>query len=126
MPLPDTLERIGIVVGSAFLLALPASALSTFLFGVGDAPAATPYIWVLPGLVVGLLVATDRLGVTYHAIWKFSLASYFAAFVGAGLLGLDAGTDDPALAVGWWLVSIAVGVLVARTDFRTALAGADR
>lgn len=126
MALPDTLERVGIVVGCALLLALPASALSVFLFGVGDGPEFGPYLWVLPGLVVGFLVATDRLAVTYHQLWKFSLASYVVAILGTWIPGVEPATSDRALAVGWWLVSVAVGLLVARTDFRTALAGAGR
>lgn len=123
MTLPDTLERIGIVVGSALLLALPTSALFSLLYGVGEAPRSAPYLWLLPGLLAGVLVAADRLAVTYHQLWKFSLASYFAASLGAALLGLDGASGDPALAVGWWVVSVGVGLLVARTQLRAAVAG---
>ncbi|NEU55450.1 hypothetical protein [Halorussus sp. MSC15.2] len=80
MALPDTLERIGVVVvGSAFLLSLPTSTLSFLVYGIADAPRFPLSLWFLPGLVVGLLVAGDRLAVTYHQIWKFSFTSYFLA-----------------------------------------------
>jgi len=124
--LPDTLERIGVVVGSVLLLALPTSALSSMLYGVGDAPAVIPYLWLLPGLVVGLLVATDRLAITYHQLWKFSLASYFAASLGPVVLSLDPPGEHRVLAVGWWLIAVAVGLVVARTRVRESLASAIR
>jgi len=122
MTLPDTLERIGIVVGSTLLLALPTSALFSLLYGVGESARLAPSLWLLPGLLVGVLVATDRLAVTYHQLWKFSLASYVVASLGGASLGLDGASGDLALAVGWWVVSVGVGSLVARTQFR-ALVG---
>ncbi|MFC4450828.1 hypothetical protein [Halorussus aquaticus] len=124
MALPDTLERIGVVVGSAFLLSLPTSALSSLAYGTADAPRFLPYLWVLPGLVVGLLVVGDRLAVTYHQLWKFSLTSYFLAslFWLVGLSG-SAGTNRT-LAVGWWLVAVGLGVVVARRRIRDLLSTA--
>lgn len=44
MALPDTLERIAVVVGSAFLLSLPASALSSLAYGIADAPRFPLYL----------------------------------------------------------------------------------
>ena len=116
MALPDTLERIGIVVGSALLLALPTSALSWLTYGVGEAPASLAPLWLLPGVLVGLLVATDRLAVSYHQLWKFSLASYLVAVLGPAV-GVRSAAG-PVLGVGWWLVAVGVGVLVARARFR--------
>ncbi|NHN60347.1 MULTISPECIES: hypothetical protein [Halorussus] len=116
MALPDTLERIGIVVGSALLLALPTSALPWLTNGVGGTPASPAALWLLPGALAGLLVATGRLGVSYHQLWKFSLASYAVAALGP-LVGVRAAAD-PVLGVGWWLVAVGVGALVARVRFR--------
>ena len=119
MALPDTLERVGIVVGSAFLLSLPTSALFSLVYGVGEGSGLSPALWLLPALVVGLLVATERLAVGYHQIWKFSLTSYFLAALGGAIFDLR--TASLPLAVGWWLVAVAVGAAVARAQIRTLL-----
>lgn len=119
MDLPDTLERIGVVVGSTFLLSLPTSALSSLVYGVGEGPQLLRYLWLLPGFIVGLLVATDRLALSYHRLWKFSLTSYFLAALGAAVF--DLGTGNSLLAVGWWLVAVALGAVVARVRIRELL-----
>ncbi|WP_276299274.1 hypothetical protein [Halorussus lipolyticus] len=119
MALPDTLERIGIVVGSTFLLSLPTSTLSSLVYGFGSGAGFPPALWLLPGLVVGVLAATDRLAVSYHQLWKFSLTSYFLASLGGAVFDLQ--TVRLALAVGWWLVAVVLGAVVARVRFRELL-----
>ena len=125
MALPDALERVGIVVGCTFLLALPTSALGALLLGSGAHPPWFVYLWAVPGFLVGVLMATDRLPVGYHQIWKFSLVSYFVAALGPWILGLEPATSRRTLAVGWWLVSVGVGVVAARTRFRESAAPSD-
>jgi hypothetical protein len=121
MALPDTLERIGIVVGCTLLVSLPVSALVSVLLDPGARPPYLVYLMLVPGLVVGLLVATGRFPLDYHEVWQFALVSWFVASVGASLLGLGEATR-PAIGVAWWLVSVAAGLLVARVRVRGSLA----
>jgi len=126
MALPDTLERVGVVAGSVLLLALPTSALASLLFAPGSRPPPVSYLTVAPGFLVGLAVATDRLPVTYHQIWQFSIASWLVAALGAAALGVGRPSSGAVVAVGWWLVSVAVGAAVARVEVRESLAAAVR
>lgn len=119
MALPDTLERIGIVVGSTLLLSLPTSALSSLIYSVGEGPKFLPFLWLLPGLVVGLLVATDRLEISYHGLWKFSLTSYFLSSLGAAIF--DFRTTSLVVPVSWWLLAVVFGAVVARIRIRERL-----
>jgi len=126
MALPDTFERVGVVAGSALLLALPTSALGSLAFGPASQPPFFPLLSPVPGLVVGLFVATDRLPTTYHQIWQFSLASWLVAAVGATALGVGVPSSGVAVGVGWWLVSVAVGLALARFPVGESLAATVR
>ena len=111
---PDTLERVGIVVGSALLLGLPTGVLvAPFLTGITGWQVVL--LWMVPGLVVGALVATGRLRVSYRRIWLFSLASWFAALLLWQWLDVDpvdGATVTPAT-LGAGVLALLVGALVA-------------
>jgi len=126
MALPDTLERVGVVAGSVLLLALPTSALGSLAFGPGAQPRFFPLLSLVPGLVAGLLVATDRLPATYRQLWQFSLVSWVVAAVGAAALGVGVPSTGVVAAIGWWLVSVAVGLAFARVPVRESLAAGVR
>jgi hypothetical protein len=99
MALPDTLERVGVVAGSALLLALPTSALGSLAFGPGSQPPFFPLLSPVPGLV---------------------------AAVGAAALGVGVPSSGVAVGVGWWPVSVAVGLALARFPVGESLAAAVR
>jgi hypothetical protein len=117
MALPDTLERVGIVIGCILLVSLPVNALVSMLWGSGAQPSYLVYLMPVPGLVVGLLLAAGRFPLDYHETWQFAIASWLVAAVGATLLEIGP-SSNPELGVAWWLVSIAVGIAVARIRFR--------
>lgn len=111
---PNTLERVGIVVGSALLLALPVGALvSPFVSGLVGWQAFV--LWLLPGLVVGALVATGRLPFGYRQVWLFSLVSWLTALAFWAVLDVDLvdGTTATPTTLGAGVVALLVGALVA-------------
>lgn len=111
MALPDRFEQVGIVVGSVIMVALPANTLGVALFG--GTPDPWQVWWLLPGLVVGALLAAGYLPVTYHQVWAFSLSSYVLTFAGWVALGLQAPTTNRPLALLVWVVAAGLGALVA-------------
>ena len=113
MALPDRFEQVGIVVGSVILVALPASALVSALYGLTVDPWVAMGLWLLPGLVVGVLLAAGRLPVTYHQVWAFSLSSWLLAFAGWAALGLTVPSSNRPLAVFVWVIAVGLGVVVA-------------
>ncbi|WP_327053338.1 hypothetical protein [Halomicrococcus gelatinilyticus] len=111
---PNTLERAGIVVGSALLVGLPTSVLvSPFVSGITDWQAVL--LWLLPGIVVGTLVATGRLSVAYRQVWLFSLVSWLAALAFWAVLDVDPidGTTVTPTTLGAGVLALLVGALVA-------------
>jgi hypothetical protein len=111
---PNTLERVGIVVGSALLLGLPTGVLvSPFVSGITGWQAVL--LWLVPGVVVGALVATGRLRVSYRQIWLFSLASWLVALLLWQWLDVDpvGGTAVTTATLGASVLALLVGALVA-------------
>lgn len=127
MELSNRAEAIGIVVGSALLVALPAGRLgnatgveigswSPELAGVEIPPWSPALLFLFPGLVVGGLIVTDRLPATYRQVWAFSLVSWILAAVGWSAFGVSnpiLASERP-LAVAVWAAAIVVGALYAR------------
>lgn len=110
---PDSLERVGIVVGSVLLLALPTSAFSSLL--VGDPAPQVVLLWTLPGLVVGTLVATGRLPVSYRQVWVFSIVSWIVVLLLSSALDVDParGTTALSIALAAGTVALAIGAVAA-------------
>ncbi|WP_440007108.1 hypothetical protein [Halomicrococcus sp. SG-WS-1] len=110
---PDSLERVGIVVGSVLLLALPTSAFSSLL--VGDPAPQVVLLWTLPGLVVGTLVATGRLPVSYRQVWVFSIVSWIVVLLLSSALDVDParGTTALPIALAAGTVALAIGAVAA-------------
>lgn len=111
MNLPDRFEQVGIVVGSVIMVALPASALGIALVGIDPNPWQV--VWLLPGFVVGMLLAAGRLPVTYHQVWAFSLSSYVLTIAGWVALGLQSPPTNRPLGLLVWAGAIGVGALIA-------------
>lgn len=115
MALPDTLERVGIVVGSALMGMLPTGTLYLAVLPDFTALSSWPAMaaWYLPGVVVGVLVALDRLPVTYEEFWLFCLLSWLLSF---GLWAAFGGSAPPT--EGWpppvalWLLAVVFAGLV--------------
>jgi len=111
---PNTLERAGIVVGSALLLGLPTGVLvSPFVSGITGWQAVL--LWLVPGVVVGTLVATGRLPVGYRQVWLFSIVSWLAALAFWAALDVDPvdGATAGTTALGAGVLALLVGALVA-------------
>ena len=64
------------------------------------------------GIVVGWLVATDRLPVSYRAVWLFGVGSYVLVLAGWVAFALGFPPADAATAVGVWvgMILVAAGV----------------
>lgn len=113
MALPDRFEQVGIVVGSVVLLALPTSELVGALFGFAIDPWFGMLVWLVPGLVIGILLAAGRLPLTYHQLWVFALSSWLLALVAWAAFGLSSPPTDRPVAVLLWVLAIVVGGLIA-------------
>lgn len=114
MALPDRFEQVGIIIGTVFLISLPMSALGTAVFGLNLGGWQAALLWLLPGLVLGGLLVTGRLAVTYHQVWVFSLSSWLLTLAGWTLLGLSIPPTDRGLSVSIWLIALGLGALIAR------------
>lgn len=106
MALPDRFEQAGIVVGSTILLALPMSELSAALVGYSIQPLWLFVILLVPGAIVGLLLATGYLPVAYSQVWAFSVAGWLLTYAGWALTGLSVPPQDQALGVLIWVVAL--------------------
>ena len=112
MPSPESFEKAGVVAGSALLLALPSSAFASVL--LAEPAPWVPLLWLLPGLVVGALVATGRLPVSYRQVWAFSIVSWIAMlFLLFELVDPVRGTTEPPIALAASVVALAVGAVAA-------------
>lgn len=112
MSLPDRFEQVGIVVGSMLMLSLPLTVF-TPLLTENPQPWQTALLVYAPGLVVGVLVALDKLPVSYQQVWVFGIASWLATVVLWAVFGVESIIADQQTAIGTWLVALLVGVLVA-------------
>jgi len=113
MALPDRLEAAGIVLGSVVLLALPTSELSAALVGFSVQSWWLFALWAVPGLVVGLPLASGRLPVTYGQVWTFSLVCWILTPLGWALVGLSVPPANRPVALAVWVVAALVAALVA-------------
>lgn len=108
MSLPDRLEQVGIVVGSALMVPLPLFPIVGALTGVSS-PWWAPFAPLVVGLVVGWLVATDRVGFGFQSVWFVSLAGWLFTFL--VLFALDVQpSDGRALTI---IAVVAVSLVVA-------------
>ena len=120
MALPDRLEQLGIVVGSALLLAIPTSVLHSAV-EPWLPPGLTAGIWFVPGLIVGTLVATNRIAVTYHQVWLFSISAWLLSAVGLILvLGVWNLSTEAPVALAVWALAFGVAALIASQSGRFA------
>lgn len=115
MSLPRRLEQVGIVLGSVLMLSLP---LTVFTPLLADDPASwqTVLLVYFPGLVVGVLVALDKLPVSYQQVWAFGIVSWIATVVLWTVFDVESVTADQSTAVVTWVAALLVGVLVAWAD----------
>ena len=114
MELPDRTEQIGIVIGSALMIALPAGQLGSAVgIETGSWPSAVRSL--VPGLVVGVLIVTGRLPATYVQVWAFSLVSWILVAVGWSAFGVSypIPASERPLAVGVLAAAVVVGGLLA-------------
>ncbi len=112
MTLPRRLEQVGIVVGSILMLSLPISVF-TPLIAENITSWQTALLWLVPGLVVGVLVALDKFPASYHQVWAFCIASWLATIVLWAIFGVESVTADQSTALGTWFVALLVGALIA-------------
>lgn len=117
MALPDTFERIGIVIGAVLLGVLVVAPVATIVLGTTAPLWQTTLVFCLPGAVAGLLIATDRLPVSYTEFWRFALVA------GVGSSALYAYFDlntypiqKPGTASVLWFVALLVAAVVADYD----------
>ncbi|WP_458187753.1 hypothetical protein [Haladaptatus sp. NG-WS-4] len=112
MSLSDRFEQVGIVVGSALLFTLPMSALSPFLV---DDPSLwqTALLWYSPGTLVGLLVATDRLPISYGQVFTFTITAWLTAAVLWMVFEVPSVTAKRPMALGSFVVALLVGTVLA-------------
>lgn len=113
MALSDRFEQVGIIIGSAILLALPTSELTAVLVGYSFQPLWMFVLWLVPGIINGLLLATDHLPLSYSQLWAFSLAGWIFTYIGWALAGLSVPPTNQTLGFLIWVVALCLaGVLV--------------
>ncbi len=120
MSLPDRFEQVGIVIGSTLVLALPTSLLTNVLYGL-DMVYPLIGIWFLPGLVVGVLIATGRVALEYRDVWYVGVVGSVLATVGLGILGIPVPTDRSLIAVVMIAVALAASFGLSRLRLRRFL-----
>lgn len=123
MALPDTLERVGVVVGSVVMLGIPLGILGFVLFPPDDNPVwMAAVVQLVPAVAVGLLVAYERLPLRYAEVWRFGIAFWVvAAGLGVGVgVNVTGGGTGAALRV--WLLAVAIAAVLA--TYRRWLPGA--
>ena len=120
MALPDRLEQLGIVVGSALLLAIPTSVLYSAV-EPWLPPGLTAGIWFVPGLIVGTLVATNRIALTYQQVWLFSISAWLLFTIGVILVisVWNRPTEAP-VSLAVWALALGFAALIASQSGRFA------
>jgi hypothetical protein len=114
MELPDRAEQVGIVVGSALVVALPTGHLGSII-GIEIGSWLSVLLFFVPGLVIGGLIVTDRLPATYVQVWAFSLVSWILTAAGWRAFGVQfpIPASERPIALGVWIAAIVVGSLYA-------------
>jgi len=112
MALSDRFEQAGIIVGSAILLVLPTSELSAVLVGYSIQPLWVFILWLVPGVIIGLLLATDYLPISYSQLWAFSLAGWILTYVGWALTGLSVPPTDQTLGFLIWVLALCLAAVL--------------
>ena len=113
MALSDRFEQAGIIVGSAILLALPMSELTAVLVGYSIQPLWLFVFVLIPGIITGLLLATDHLSISYSQLWAFSLIGWLLTSIGWGLIGLSVPPADQTFGFLIWVVALCqAGIVV--------------
>lgn len=111
--LADGFERAGIVLGSVIVVPIPLGLLLNVL--VGTAVPAWAGAGVLgTALLVGGLVATDRLPITYRELWYVSVVGGVGAMGAWFALGITTPADRLALALGVWVLALVLADGLAR------------
>lgn len=82
------MERVGIVLGSMLMLALPASYVLLAVAGTTTAWWG-PVALLGPGFVVGWAVASDLVPFDYDTVWFVCFAGYVLAALGFSALELQ-------------------------------------
>ncbi|GGN22191.1 hypothetical protein [Halarchaeum nitratireducens] len=82
------------------------SELSAALVGYSVQPTWLFVVSLVPGAIVGLLLATGHLPVSYSQVWAFSLTGWLLAYVGWALAGLPVPPTDQTLGVLIWVVAL--------------------
>jgi hypothetical protein len=110
----DWIRKFAIVVGSALLVALPMSQLASIFMSqsFNHSNALFPVLFV-PGVVVGLLVAFDRIPEIHNRVWQISFVGWVltaALWKGMGIrLAKSMDIVPPLLA---WIVGFGVAALI--------------
>lgn len=114
MALPDTAERVGIVVELVLLNGVAVGPLLAMTLDPAQSFRLGLALLTVPGLVAGWLVATERVRVSYTQCFWFALVAGFGSSALYAALGYNQhpGSHEAARVV-LWLVAALVGVLVA-------------
>ena len=111
MSLPDTLERVGIVLGSMLMVALPATVLLSVI-SAGSTPWWGPLVVLGPGFVVGWAVLTDQVSLEYDSVWFVCFVGYVLAVVALALLDLQPIAENRTAALAVSAVAFVVAAVV--------------
>lgn len=110
MSLPDTLERVGVVVGSILMVGLPTWLVLQAVFGT-SLPWWGLVALLAPGFVVGWAVASERAPFDYDTVWFVCFLGYVLALVAIRVLGLLPIRDHTAGVVAVVAVTFGVAAL---------------
>ncbi|WP_227353321.1 hypothetical protein [Haladaptatus salinisoli] len=117
MSLPRRLEQVGIVVGSVLMVSLPVSVLTALL--IADPTVwQLALLWCVPGALVGVLIATNRVPVAYDQVWAFGIVSWAVTLLlwtnlDVSMTAVLEGNADLSASLGAWVVGLLIGLLAA-------------
>lgn len=106
-------ERIGIVLGCIIIVSLPAG-LITSIFLSDPAFWQLFIAWVVPGVLVGVLLAYNKLPVSYHELWFFGMLSWILTLLLWNQFQVDFGNvaADQNTAIWTMVVGVVIAALV--------------